>query len=156
MTQPIDRETIRRFAQASGIHCFDEQIVTKISNVVELAIAHSRKDNPPEADKLLQQALEYVQFEKDGRTQSVEAAHKSRDDLLSGIRTYEIQFRCRMNSKKICVVPLTLGPNVNDDGNKVRRWHWDGNMQSPTVTPSIGCDARCGWHGHMTSGELAP
>ena len=68
----------------------------------------------------------------------------------------EIQFRCRMNSKKICVVPLTLGPNVEDDGNKVRRWHWDGNMQSPTVTPSIGCDARCGWHGHMTSGEIAP
>lgn len=68
-----------------------------------------------------------------------------------------IQFRCpRASAKRICSIQLTLGaqtdPSVQDP---TRRWHWDGNMETPTITPSIGCDAppRCGWHGHVTKGE---
>ena len=49
MTQPIDRETIRQFAEESGIRCFDEQIVAKLQNVAKLAVAHSRKDAEPVA-----------------------------------------------------------------------------------------------------------
>lgn len=75
---------------------------------------------------------------------------------FSPIGVDTIQFRCRNNPKKICVVDLTLGVHVDDDGNKRRRWHWDGNMESPTITPSIGCDSRCGWHGHITAGDIAP
>ena len=33
---------------------------------------------------------------------------------------------------------------------------WDGNLEAPTITPSIGCDHRCGWHGHITNGEILP
>ena len=32
---------------------------------------------------------------------------------------------------------------------------WDGNRESPTISPSIGCDARCGWHGNITAGILS-
>ena len=47
-----------------------------------------RDTHPPEADKLLQQALDFVAFEKDGSTQSVEAFINSRDSLITAIRTY--------------------------------------------------------------------
>jgi hypothetical protein len=50
----------------------------------------------------------------------------------------------------ICSQPITLGEAK--DG----RWHWDGNMAAPTITPSIGCDNRCGWHGHITNGATNP
>lgn len=33
---------------------------------------------------------------------------------------------------------------------------WDGNTEAPTITPSIGCDHRCGWHGHITNGVILP
>lgn len=65
-----------------------------------------------------------------------------------------IQFCCRGNKNRICSIPLTLG-----DANYAEtypRWHWDGNMQEPTIEPSIGCDNRCGWHGSITSGEIRP
>lgn len=36
-------------------------------------------------------------------------------------------------------------------------WNWDGNVESPTCTPSILHHAsntpdRCGWHGYLTAG----
>lgn len=49
-----------------------------------------------------------------------------------------------------CDVRLTEGPAVHP------RWHWDGNLEKPTLTPSVGCDKRCGWHGHITNGEILP
>lgn len=61
-----------------------------------------------------------------------------------------IVFWCPNGAKRVCSIPLTLGDPV--DGPN-RRWHWDGNMQAPTVTPSIGCDNRCGWHGNIQNGE---
>jgi hypothetical protein len=37
-------------------------------------------------------------------------------------------------------------------------WCWDGNVERPTISPSIGCDAapRCGRHDVITAGELLP
>jgi len=35
-------------------------------------------------------------------------------------------------------------------------WRWDGNIQSPTLTPSINCVGGCGWHGFLTAGEWQP
>ncbi len=32
------------------------------------------------------------------------------------------------------------------------RWHWDGNVEAPTVTPSIH-HIDC-WHGFLTKGEF--
>lgn len=62
-----------------------------------------------------------------------------------------IVFRCPNGTKRMCMIGLTLGPQEDKDG--ARRWHWDGNMESPTVTPSIGCMNRCGWHGNITDGD---
>jgi hypothetical protein len=41
-------------------------------------------------------------------------------------------------------------------------WAWDGNMERPTITPSINCIAEkdgkptggCGWHGFITNGII--
>jgi len=41
-------------------------------------------------------------------------------------------------------------------------WGWDGNLEHPTLTPSINCLAEkegritggCGWHGHIQNGEF--
>lgn len=33
---------------------------------------------------------------------------------------------------------------------------WDGNFEKPTLTPSVGCDHICGWHGHITAGVILP
>ena len=65
-----------------------------------------------------------------------------------------IHFWCRGGQNRICAVELTLGPQVEADEHGRRRWHWDGNMLAPTISPSIGC--RCGWHGHIESGEVKP
>lgn len=67
-----------------------------------------------------------------------------------------IQFRCPSKINRVCSIPLTLGPEVDRDAHGQRRWHWDGNMPAPTITPSIGCEARCGWHGNITAGAIAP
>jgi hypothetical protein len=44
-----------------------------------------------------------------------------------------------------------------------KAWRWDGNEDTPTLTPSIQCmsksvnqqPAPC-WHGYITAGELRP
>jgi hypothetical protein len=41
-------------------------------------------------------------------------------------------------------------------------WAWDGNVEHPTITPSINCIAEkdgkptggCGWHGWITKGRM--
>lgn len=41
-------------------------------------------------------------------------------------------------------------------------WAWDGNIERPTITPSINCIAEkdgkptggCGWHGFITAGVI--
>ena len=62
-----------------------------------------------------------------------------------------IVFWCGNGANRLCEIPVTLGAPVDAP---IRRWHWNGDMQSPTLTPSIGCDNRCGWHGHITAGEI--
>lgn len=64
----------------------------------------------------------------------------------------EIVLPCAGGRRAACVLRVTLGPADEAE----RRWHWDGNMDEPTLTPSIGCDQRCGWHGHLIKGELTP
>lgn len=61
-----------------------------------------------------------------------------------------IEFRCPNGKNRQCQIPITLGPKVD---TPVRMWHWDGNTEAPTITPSIGCDHRCGWHGNIINGE---
>lgn len=61
-----------------------------------------------------------------------------------------IVFPCRGGKYAHCMVNVTHGDAVHPT------WHWNGNIQEPTLSPSIGCDARCGWHGHIINGEITP
>lgn len=46
--------------------------------------------------------------------------------------------------------------------NSQKTWGWDGNVEQPTLTPSINCLSRdpktgeelagCGWHGYLKEG----
>lgn len=57
-----------------------------------------------------------------------------------------------------------IGPRFVDRKNPDMAcvWGWDGNMDRPTLTPSINCIAEkdgaktggCGWHGHITAGII--
>lgn len=64
----------------------------------------------------------------------------------------EIVIPCRGGKFSNCVVRIHRSDP--DAGQHI--WHWDGNVEEPTLTPSIGCDHRCGWHGQLTKGELLP
>ena len=33
------------------------------------------------------------------------------------------------------------------------KWNWDGNEESPTLTPSVQRTGDCRWHGYLTNGE---
>ena len=74
----------------------------------------------------------------------------SRDDISA------IVFWCPNGKNRMCSIPITRGDQIEEQAN--RKWHWDGNEDEPTITPSIGCDAppRCGWHGNITKGETKP
>ena len=64
----------------------------------------------------------------------------------------EIFFPCRGGKFRNCSVKITT------EAQQHPVWHWDGNKEEPTLTPSIGCDGpkRCGWHGSITKGEILP
>lgn len=67
-------------------------------------------------------------------------------------KIHGIKFWCRGGKKRICGIAITDGPA--DAAKNI--WHWDGNTEEPTLSPSIGCDQRCGWHGHIIKGEILP
>jgi hypothetical protein len=52
-------------------------------------------------------------------------------------------FICPCGCRKVRSVPVA--------GD--RAWQWDGNLESPTLTPSIKIIGECGWHGFLTNGE---
>lgn len=74
--------------------------------------------------------------------------------------TAHIIFVCP-NGKRCSVL---LGPKYvnrpNPDGLCI--WGWDGNIDKPTITPSINCIAEkngkptggCGWHGFIANGVI--
>lgn len=65
---------------------------------------------------------------------------------------------------KRCVV--LLGPTAvgRDEaaGRRLCIWGWNGDLERPTLTPSINCVAEkdgrltggCGWHGFITNGVM--
>ena len=74
--------------------------------------------------------------------------------------TGHIIFVCP-NAKRCAVL---LGPQAvgRTDANRLSIWAWDGNLERPTITPSINCIAEkdgkptggCGWHGFITAGVM--
>lgn len=74
--------------------------------------------------------------------------------------TAHILFVCP--NRKRCGV--LLGPRFVDrkTPDSLCVWQWDGNIERPTITPSINCIAEkngqptggCGWHGFITGGVI--
>lgn len=88
------------------------------------------------------------------------------DIELGGVQGYpataHIVFVCP-NAQRCSVL---LGPEFvgrpNPDALCV--WKWDGNLERPTITPSINCISHkedgeptggCGWHGFVTDGKMS-
>jgi len=61
-----------------------------------------------------------------------------------------------------CAVLLGPKPVRSPAPDRLHIWGWDGNMDKPTITPSINCVAEkdgkstggCGWHGFITAGVI--
>lgn len=74
--------------------------------------------------------------------------------------TAHIIFVCP--NQKRCVV--LLGPTSvgRPSDGALNIWGWDGDLERPTITPSINCVAEkdgkpsggCGWHGFITAGII--
>ncbi len=75
--------------------------------------------------------------------------------------TAHILFECPKGQR--CSV--ILGPQAvpRSAPDRACIWGWDGNLDKPTLTPSINCitekDGKptggCGWHGHIINGVIA-
>ena len=75
--------------------------------------------------------------------------------------TARIEFVCP--NKQHCSVLLGAQFAKRPKKGKCNIWAWDGNKESPTITPSINCVTHdedgqptgcCGWHGHITGGNI--
>lgn len=47
---------------------------------------------------------------------------------------------------------VAVAPDPNDRGGNHPVWKWDGNLDQPTLTPSIQFTTGCRWHGYLTAG----
>lgn len=88
-------------------------------------------------------------FEQRSADQSVGLYPWAADEFAFNRDMTEISLPCSGGRFSRCILKITTGEA------KHPVWHWDGNEEAPTLTPSIGCEHRCGWHGHLTKGELS-
>ena len=78
----------------------------------------------------------------------------TRADLPPGTaRWYEdangrrLEYICPCGCQGVGSLPVDLGQHLD------RRWQWDGNIESPTLSPSILRYSTCKWHGYLIAGE---
>lgn len=45
---------------------------------------------------------------------------------------------------------ITVG--LEKDPSSKHQWEWDGNIEAPTLWPSIHCVGCCKWHGYLVKG----
>jgi len=57
-----------------------------------------------------------------------------------------IQFVCPCGCGSVGSLPVRRGFSSSI-------WHWDGNKEAPTLTPSVLRTSGCKWHGYLTKGE---
>ena len=67
-------------------------------------------------------------------------------------------YLCPRRPGEVCGVPIKplASPPYNSG------WDWNGNVEAPTLTPSVNCVAErdgkptggCGWHGYVKAGKL--
>ena len=41
---------------------------------------------------------------------------------------------------------------ISREGRGIGEWKWDGNLDEPTLTPSIRRNGACNWHGYLRKG----
>lgn len=84
---------------------------------------------------------------------------------LGGVQGYpgataHVMFVCPNRHRcAVLVGPQFVGRQAPGD---LCIWAWDGNLDRPTLTPSINCIAErdgkptggCGWHGFITNGVM--
>lgn len=76
------------------------------------------------------------------------------------LSTAHIMFVCP--SGRRCSVLLGPQSVTRPTPDSMCIWAWNGDMERPTITPSINCIAEkdgkptggCGWHGFITNGEM--
>ncbi len=74
--------------------------------------------------------------------------------------TASILFVCPNNKRCSILLGEQFIPRPNEDSLCV--WQWDGNIEQPTIKPSINCISEkdgkptggCGWHGYITNGVM--
>lgn len=74
--------------------------------------------------------------------------------------TGHILFVCP-NARR-CVVLIGSNAVAPADDQRLHIWAWNGNVEKPTLTPSINClsekdgkpTSGCGWHGFITDGVM--
>lgn len=60
-------------------------------------------------------------------------------------------FRCPCGCGDVSGIEFDNVPTKPGDEE---RWHWNGNREKPTLTPSLDKIDGCRWHGHLTDGEF--
>jgi hypothetical protein len=76
-------------------------------------------------------------------------AQSSGGGLVTGV-TAHILYVCP--NRKRCAV--FMGPDPVQALPDLYVWGWDGNLERPTLNPSINCVGGCGWHGHIVGGDI--
>jgi hypothetical protein len=62
-----------------------------------------------------------------------------------------LRLECPRGPEGGCDFPLWQRPARDNNGAKV--WQWDGNVEAPTISPSIDCKGGCGRHFVMSGGR---
>lgn len=75
---------------------------------------------------------------------SIEIRKIPGDEKISGIA-----FMCPCGCGQDSWLPVGQG------GFERKEWHWDGNEEAPTLTPSV-LNTFCGWHGFLKAGVWLP
>lgn len=68
-------------------------------------------------------------------------------------RVAQVQFAQYCSKYGVCLIKMHQAPPDAASAT----WQWGGNWESPTITPSIGCDnaPRCGAHRTIVNGKAA-
>lgn len=103
--------------------------------------------------------------DEDPNTPGVQRTPGKFDIEMGGMQNYpdataRIEFICP--NGQYCGVLIGPKSVTRPSAEKLCIWGWDGNMEKPTLTPSINCVAEkdgkptggCGWHGFIIKGVM--
>lgn len=94
------------------------------------------------------------------------------EEIRAGTKPCRFSFKCPRHATNRCEGLLLVGADLGNGQyarrvpgqNKPAMWDWDGNIEAPTLSPSIDCRTKtdtgapaagCGWHGYIKKGEIS-